>query len=330
MDLLRYISERGLTERAVDFFTSQLFFNATTPDDLKYALKAGYDINTVDSSGNNAIFGCRSLEALDFLLSHEINIHHINEKGQNALFHQKNPEILKKLIALGLDTSHTDAKGYTCIFEHYRDPEGLTELINAGCDINHVDNRGRNILFLPLSPEVLSIAIDAGCNVNLINHAGKGFIEQEYGDELHKIIISHIDKFERRTLHVDFCNSSSVLFLSDLSEHGFKIDLNKNRFTINSYISNYRDILSTLYCISDIQDVNFYNYDGGPLYKDIDKRIVKWMIRNEFLIDLTKISDDKNYDDILKYKTSYAQKEISKHLKSAKNISATVNPGGRL
>ncbi len=327
MDLLRYISERGLTERAVDFFTSQLFFNATSPDDLKHALKAGYDINTVDSSGNNAIYGCRSLETLNYLLTHEINIHHINEQGQNALFHQKNPEILKKLIELGLDTSHTDAKGYTCIFEHYRNPEGLTKLINAGCDINHVDNRGRNILFLPLSPEVLSIAIDAGCNVNHISHAGKGFIEEEYDDELHKIILFHIDKFERRTLRIDFCNINSVLFLYDLSEHGFRIDLNKDRFVINSCISDYRDILSTLYCISDIQDVNFYKYNGDPLYKDIDKLIVKWMIRNKFLIDLTKISDDKNHDDILKYKTSYEQKEISRHLKPAKNKSTIVKNG---
>ena len=330
MDLLRYLSERGLTERAVDFFTSQLFFNATSPDDIKPALKAGYDINAVDSCGNNAVFGCRTLEALNFLLSHEINIHHINEQGQNALFHQKNPEILKKLIEMGSDTSHTDIKGYTCIFAHYRDPEGLTELINAGCDINHVDSRGRNILFLPLSPEVLSIAIDAGCNVNHINHAGKGFIEEEYDDELQKIILSHIDKFERRTLHVDFCNINSVLFLYDLSEYGFKIDLNKERFTINSYISDYRDILSTLDCISDIQGVNFYNYDGGPLYKDIDKRIVKWMIRNKFFIDLAKISDGKNYDDILKYKTSHEKKEISKHLKPAKNKPTIVKNGGRL
>ncbi|MCO5783307.1 ankyrin repeat domain-containing protein [Citrobacter meridianamericanus] len=330
MDLLRYISENRLTERAIDFFTSQLFFNATSPDDLKYALKAGYDINTVDSSGNNAIFGCRTLEALDFLLSNQVNIHHINKEGQNALFHQKNPEILKKLIEMGLDISHTDVKGYTCIFEHYRDPEVLTELINAGCDINHVDNRRRNILFLPLSPEVLSIAIDAGCNVNLINHEGKGFIEEEYDDELHKIILRHIDKFERRTLRMDFCNTNSVLFLYELSEYGFKIEINKDHFVINSYISDYKDILSTLNCISDIQDVNFYNYDGAPLYKDIDKRIVKWMIRNDFLIDLTKISDDKNYDDILKYKISHEQKEISEHLKPAKNKSTIVKNGGRL
>lgn len=330
MELLRNLSGRGLTERAVDFVTSQLFFNAESPDNLKYALKAGYDINTVDSIGNNAIFGCRTLEALDFLLSHEINIHHINKQGQNALFHQKNPEILKKLIELGLDTSHTDAKGYTCIFEHYRDAEGLQVLLNAGCDINHVDNRGRNILFLPLSPEVLSIAIDAGCNVNQINHAGKGFIEEEYDDELHDIILSNIDKFDRRTLHVDYCNLDSAFFLYFLSEHGFKIELNKNRFNINSYISDYKEILSILYCISDTQDVNFYKYKGGPLYKDIDKRIVKWMIRNKCLIDLTKISDDKNYDDIIKYKTSYEQKEISRHLKPAKNKSATVKNAGRL
>lgn len=330
MDLLKYLSEKGLTERALDFVTSQLFFNAESPDNLKYALKAGYDINTVDSSGNNAIFGCRTLEALDFLLRHEINIHHINEKGQNALFHQKNPEILKKLIEQGLDTSHTDAKGYTCIFAHYMDAEGLQVLLNAGCDINHVDNKGRNILFLPISPEVLSIAIDSGCNVNHINHAGKGFIEEKYDDELHNIILRHIDKFERRTLHIDFCNINSVLFLYYLSEHGFRVELNKDRFVINSYISDYRDILSTLYYISDIQDVNFFNYDGSPLYKDIDKRIVKWMIRNEFLIDLTKISDDKNYHDILKYKTSYEQKEISRKLKNAINKIAKVKNGGRL
>lgn len=330
MDLLRYLSERGLTERAVDFFTSQLFFNATSPDNIKYALTAGYDINTVDSSGNNAIFGCKTQEALNFLLSNEVNIHHINKEGQNALFHQKNPEILKKLIELGLDTSHTDTKGYTCIFAHYMDAEGLQVLLNANCDINHVDNKGRNILFLPLSPEVLSIAIDSGCNVNHINDAGKGFIEEKYDDELHNIILRHIDKFERRTLHVDFCNTNSVLFLYELYEYGFKMELNKDSFVINSYISDYRDILSTLYCISDIQDVNFYNYDGNPLYKDIDKRIVKWMIRNEFLIDLTKISDDKNHDDILKYKTSYERKEMSRLLKPAKNKSTTAKNGGRL
>lgn len=330
MDLLKYLSEKGLTERALDFVTSQLFFNAESPDNLKYALKAGYDINTVDSSGNNAIFGCRTLEALDFLLSNEVNIHHINKEGQNALFHQKNPEILKKLIELGLDTSHTDTKGCTCIFAHYRDPEGLQVLLNAGCDINHVDNKERNILFLPLSPEVLSIAIDSGCNVNHINHAGKGFIEEEYDDELHNIILCHINKFERRTLHVDFCNANSVLFLYKLSEFGFKIELNKDRFVINSYISDYKDILSTLDCVSDIQNVNFYNFDDIPLYKDIDKRIVKWMIRNNFLIDLTKISDDKNHEHILKYKTSYEQKEISRNLKHAANKIAKVKNGGRL
>ena len=55
MDLLKYLSEKGLTERALDFVISQLFFNAESPDNLKYALKAGYDINTADSSGNNAI-----------------------------------------------------------------------------------------------------------------------------------------------------------------------------------------------------------------------------------------------------------------------------------
>lgn len=330
MDLVTSLLQRGLLERALDLAISESFFNSRSPDDIKHALKAGYDINAVNSNGNNAIFGCRTPEALDFLLSHEINAHHINEQGQNALFHQKNPEILKKLIELGLDTSHTDAKGYTCIFEHYRDAEGLQVLLNAGCDINHVDNRGRNILFLPLSPDVLSIAIDAGCNVNHINHAGKGFIEEEYNDELHKIILFHIDKFERRTLHVDFCNRSTVFFLSELSEHGFKIQLNKDCFAINSYISDYKAILSILNCISDTQDVNFYKYKGGPLYKDIDKRIVKWMIRNKFLIDLTKISDDKNHDDVLKYKTSYEQKEISRHLKPAKNKSTTVKNGGRL
>ncbi|MCO5782353.1 ankyrin repeat domain-containing protein [Citrobacter meridianamericanus] len=330
MDLVTSLLQRGLLERALDLAISESFFNSRSPDDIKHALKAGYDINAVNSNGNNAIFGCRTLEALDFLLSHEINAHHINEQGQNALFHQKNPEILKKLIELGLDTSHTDAKDYTCIFEHYRDAEGLQVLLNAGCDINHIDNRGRNILFLPLSPDVLSIAIDAGCNVNHINHAGKGFIEEEYNDELHKIILRHIDKFERRTLHVDFCNTNSVLFLYELSEYGFKLDLNKDRFVINSYISDYKDILSTLDCISDIQDVNFYNYDGGPLYKDIDKRIVKWMIRNKFFIDLTKISDDKNFNEILKYKNSHEQKEIFRHLKPAKNKTTTAKNDRRL
>ncbi|EOI3579042.1 ankyrin repeat domain-containing protein [Cronobacter turicensis] len=330
MDLVTSLLQRGLLERALDLAISESFYNSRSTDDIKYALKAGYDINAVNSNGNNAIFGCSTQEALDFLLSHEINIHHINEQGQNAFFHQRNPTILKKLIELGLDTSHTDAKGYTCIFEHYRDAEGLQVLLNAGCNINHVDNKGRNILFLPLSPEVLSIAIDSGCNVNHINHAGKGFLEEVYDDALQKIILSHIDKFERRTLHVDFCNLSSVLFLYDLSELGFKIELNKGRFTIDSYISDYKAILSILDSISDIQDVNFYKYKGGPLYKDIDKRIVKWMVRNKFLIDLTKISDNKNHDDILKYKTSYEQKEISRHLKAAKNKSASVKNGGRL
>lgn len=75
-----------------------------------------------------------------------------------------------------------------------------------------------NILFLPLSPEVLSVAIDAGCNVNQIDHSGKGFIENIYDYELHDIILSHIDKFDRRTLHVDFVIStqpfSCITFLN--------------------------------------------------------------------------------------------------------------------
>ncbi|MLD62570.1 ankyrin repeat domain-containing protein, partial [Salmonella enterica] len=56
----------------------------------------------------------------------------------------------------------------------------------------------------------------------------------------------------------------------------------------------------------------------------------KWMIRNNFLIDLPKISDDKNHDHILKYKISYEQKELSKNLKHAKNKIAKVKNGGRL
>ncbi|HFS0159368.1 TPA: ankyrin repeat domain-containing protein [Enterobacter hormaechei] len=330
MDLVTSLLQRGLLERALDLAISESFFNSRSPDDIKHALKAGYDINAVNSNGNNAIFGCRTPEALDFLLSHEINAHHINEQRQNALFHQKNPEILKKLIELGLDTSHTDAKGYTCIFEHYRDAEGLQVLLNAGCDINHVDNRGRNILFLPLSPEVLSVAIDAGCNVNQIDHSGKGFIDNVYDYELHDIILSHIDRFDRRTLHVDFCNLDSAFFLYYLSEHGFKIELNKDHFTINSYIGDYKEILSILDFISEIHDIHFYKYKGGPLYKDIDKRIVKWMIRNKLLVDLSKINKHKDYEEINSYKIRREQKEISKHLKPAKSISVTVKNGGRL
>lgn len=330
MDLVRSLLQKGLLDRALDLAISESFFNARSPDDIKYALKNGHDINAVNSNGNNALFGCRTLETMDTLLSHRINIHHINADRQNALFHQKNPEILKRLIELGLDTSHADTKGYTCIFEHYRNAEGLTELINAGCDINRIDNKGRNILFQPLSPEVLSITIDAGCNVNHINHAGKGFIENVYDYDMHEIILSHIDKFKRRTLHVDFCNLDSAYFLHSLSEHGFKIELNKNQFTINSYISYYRDILCALDCISDTHDVHFYRSEGGPLYRDIDKEIVKWMIRNDFHVDLTKITKHKDYDDINKYKIRRDQREISKHLKVNKNKASINKSGGRL
>ncbi|EAN9797434.1 ankyrin repeat domain-containing protein, partial [Salmonella enterica subsp. enterica serovar Reading] len=52
--------------------------------------------------------------------------------------------------------------------------------------------------------------------------------------------------------------------------------------------------------------------------------------RNNFLIDLTKISDDKNHEHILKYKTSYEQKEISRNLKHAAYKIAKVKNGGRL
>ncbi|EGE6941450.1 TPA: ankyrin repeat domain-containing protein [Escherichia coli] len=330
MELVISLLQKGLLEKALDLAISELFFNARSPDDIKKALKIGYDINAVNSNGNNAIFACRTLEAMDCLLSYGINIHHINGHGQNALFHQKNPEILKKLIELGLDTSHTDTNGYTCIFEHYRNAEGLTELINAGCDINHIDKKGMNILFMPLSPEVLSVAIDAGCNVNQIDHSGKGFIENVYDYELHDIILSHIDKFDRRTLHVDFCDLDSAFFLYYLSEHGFKIELNKDHFTINSYISDYKEILSILDFISEIHDIHFYKYKGGPLYKDIDKRIIKWMIRNNLLVDLSKINKHKDYEEINSYKIRREQKEISRHLKPAKSISATVKNGGRL
>ncbi|EOY3724680.1 ankyrin repeat domain-containing protein, partial [Klebsiella michiganensis] len=182
----------------------------------------------------------------------------------------------------------------------------------------------------PLSPEVLSVAIDAGCNVNQIDHSGKGFIDNVYDYELHDIILSHIDRFDRRTLHVDFCNLDSAFFLYYLSEHGFKIELNKDHFTINSYIGDYKEILSILDFISEIHDIHFYKYKGGPLYKDIDKRIVKWMIRNKLLVDLSKINKHKDYEEINSYKIRREQKEISKHLKPAKSISVTVKNGGRL
>ncbi|MEL8971536.1 ankyrin repeat domain-containing protein, partial [Escherichia coli] len=69
---------------------------------------------------------------------------------------------------------------------------------------------------------------------------------------------------------------------------------------------------------------------GGGGWGGGEEGIGGWVIRNNFLIDLTKISDDKNHDHILKYKTSYEQKEISRNLKHAKNKIANVKNGGRL
>lgn len=317
-------------QRLFDFYIHESFFKATSHCDVKRFLSPGNDINITDNNGNNALFECRTPEAMAFLISNGINIHHINDAGQNALYYQKDPVLLEKLISLGLDLKQTDIYGRSCIYGHIRNPESLKVLLSAGCDINHSDNKGNTLLHCPVSPEVLSLAIDTGCDVNIINHAGKGIIENFRSDEFFEIILSHIDKFQKRTLHIDFCNYQTAFFLFDLYELGFSIQLNKNHVIINSYIEDYKDILLMLNYVSDIHDVKFYNDKRIPLYKGINKEIVKWMIRNDFLVDLTKTGGDKNHKELVAYKIRREQKELSKVLKSRRGKHAITNNGGRL
>ncbi|EHQ5243726.1 ankyrin repeat domain-containing protein, partial [Salmonella enterica] len=73
-----------------------------------------------------------------------------------------------------------------------------------------------------------------------------------------------------------------------------------------------------------------YTVKRRPLYKGINKEIVKWMIRNGFHVDLSRIEGDKNYEDISTYKARYEQSELSKVLKSNKGTPAIIKNGGRL
>jgi hypothetical protein len=119
----------------------------------------------------------------------------------------------------------------------------------------------------------------------------KALLKSFRSDEYFEIILSHIDKFRKRTLHIDFCNYQSVVFLFDLYELGFRIELNKKHVIINSHVGDYKDILLMLNYISEIRDVKFYTIKRRPLYKGINKEIVKWMIRNDFHVDLTKTEE---------------------------------------
>lgn len=103
-------------------------------------------------------------------------------------------------------------------------------------------------------------------------------------------------------LYVDFCDFDLVFFLYYFFEYGFKIEFNKDYFIINSYIGDYKEILFIFDFISEIYDIYFYKYKGGFFYKDINKWIVKWMIRNNFLVDLLKINKYKDYEEINLYK----------------------------
>ncbi|EEX2797917.1 hypothetical protein CRD82_01865 [Escherichia coli] len=317
-------------QRLFDFYIQDSFFKATSHSDVERFLSLGNDINTTDNNGNNALFECRTPEAMAFLISNGINIHHINNEGQNALYHQKDPVLLEKLINQGLDLKQIDNYGRSCIYGHFRHPESLKVLLNAGCDINHRDNQGDTLLHCPVSPEVLSLAIDTGCDVNILNQDGKGIIENFRSDEYFEIVLSNIDKFHKRTLHVDFCNYQTAFFLFDLYELGFSIHLNTNHVIINSYIENYKDILLMLNYVGDVHNVKFYNDKRIPLYKGINKEIVKWMIRNDFLVDLTKTEGDKDHDEIVAYKARREQRELSKVLKSNRDKPTIDKNGGRL
>lgn len=317
-------------QRLLDLYIRESFYKSSSHSDVMRFLNQGNDINATDDNGNNALFQCKTPEGMASLISNGINIHHVNNAGQHALFHQTDPELLKRLISLGLDLKQTDIHGRNCIYGHFCSPESLKVLLNAGCDINHRDNQGNTLLHLPVSPEVLSLGINRGCNVNIINHAGEGIIESFRSDEYFEIILSQIDKFHKRTLHIDFCNYQSVVFLFDLYERGFSIELNKKHVIINSYIGDYKDILLMLNYISDIRDVNFYTIKRRPLYKGINKEIVKWMIRNGFHVDLSKTKGDKNHEEIVAYKTRYEQRELSKMLKKSSSIQGITQNGGRL
>lgn len=325
------IRERLMDEQQLlDLYIRESFYKSSSHSDVVRFLRVGNDINATDDNGNNALFQCRTPEAMASLISHGINIHHVNNAGQHALFHQQDPELLKRLISLGLDLMQTDIHGRNCIYGHFCSPESLKVLLNAGCDINHRDNQGNTLLHLPVSPEVLSLGINRGSDVNIINHTGEGIIENFRSDEYFEIILSYIDKFHKRTLHIDFCNYQSVVFLFDLYERGFSIELNTKHVIINSYIGDYKDILLMLSYISDIHDVKFFTYKRVPLYKGINKEIVKWMIRNGFHVDLTRTEGDKDHDKLVAYKARYEQRELSKVLKSSRGKPAITQNGGRL
>jgi hypothetical protein len=106
--------------------------------------------------------------------------------------------------------------------------------------------------------------------------------------------------------------------------------MNKNHVIINSYIEDYKDILLMLNYVSDIHDVKFYNDKRIPMYKGINKEIVKWMIRNDFLVDLKKTEGDKKHKELVAYKTRREQKEFSTVLKSRRGKPGIAKNGGRL
>ena len=66
------------------------------------------------------------------------------------------------------------------------------------------------------------------------------------------------------------------------------------------------------------------------MYKGINKEIVKWMIRNDFLVDLKKTEGDKKHKELVAYKTRREQKEFSTVLKSRRGKPAIAKNGGRL
>ncbi|EAW1287343.1 ankyrin repeat domain-containing protein, partial [Salmonella enterica subsp. enterica] len=111
---------------------------------------------------------------------------------------------------------------------------------------------------------------------------------------------------------------------------GFRIELNKKHVIINSHVGDYKDILLMLNYISEIRDVKFYTIKRRPLYKGINKEIVKWMIRNDFHVDLTKTEGDKYHDDLVAYKIRHEQRELSKVLKTTRGKTAITKNGGRL
>lgn len=64
--------------------------------------------------------------------------------------------------------------------------------------------------------------------------------------------------------------------------------------------------------VSDIHDVKFYNDKRIPMYKGINKEIVKWMIRNDFLVDLNKTEGDKSIKNLSPIKPDENRKNFQR------------------